>query len=116
MLSVRDFWRDFSQRQFHLGAVEGLPEGLSYAALFDQLFGKLARHRVMSLSQQQIVIDCLHCDHAFAAPGNDVCETHIGILQGQFERRFGHSFQTQRIITEQVCQLRLSAKSYDHEE
>jgi hypothetical protein len=116
MLSVRDFWRGFSQRQFHLGAVEGLPERLSYAALFDQLFGRLTRHRIICLFPRKIVIDCRFCDHTREASGNDVCETHIGILQGQFERRFSHSFQTKRIIAEKVCRLQLSFDPSDHEE
>ena len=110
MLSVRTFWRNLSRRQFHLGAVDGLPETLSYAALLDQVFGRLTRHRLVTLSDERIALDCSHCDHAREAPGNDVCETHVGILEGQFERRFGHPFTTGRSITGEICQLRLSAK------
>jgi hypothetical protein len=115
LLSIRGFWRDFSRRQFRLGIVDGLSEALSYAALFDQLFGKLARHRIVYLSERQIEVNCLHCYHVREASGNDVCETHIGILQGQFERRFGHNFQAERSIKENVCRLQLLADLHDHE-
>jgi hypothetical protein len=111
MLSVREFWRDFSLRQFYLEAAAGLSEALSYAALFDQLFGKLTRHRITSLTQQQIIIDCINCDYVSKSLKNDVCETHIGILQGQFERRFGQSFYTERSTSDKICRLRLSAGS-----
>ena len=116
MLSARGFWRGFSARQFHLAAVEGLPETLSYAALFDQLFGKLTRHRIAALEPQQIRIDCLHCDYAREALVNDVCETHIGILQGQFERRFNQAFRTERLVAEGICRLRMFPGPSDYEE
>lgn len=111
MLSVRAFWRELSRRQFHLGTVAGLPETLSYAALLDQLFGRLTRHRIVILREEQIVLDCSHCGHAREAPGNDVCETHAGILEGQFERRFGHPLTAERSILGEICQLRLSAQA-----
>jgi hypothetical protein len=111
MLSVRAFWRELSRRQFHLGAVAGVPETLSYAALLDQLFGRLTRHRLIALGDEWIAIDCSHCDRAREVSGNDVCETHIGILEGQFGRRFGHSFTTERSIAGAICQLRLYSKA-----
>lgn len=116
MLSIRDFWCGFSKRQFRLKPVEGVPETLSYAALLDQLFGKLTRHQVAVFTPRQIVIDCLHCDQTRKMSGNDVCETHIGILQGQFERRFGHAFRTERSVAETICQLRLYSSPSCHED
>jgi hypothetical protein len=110
MLSVRAFWRNLSRRQFHLGGMDGLPETLGYAALLDQLFGRLTRHRLIILGNERIALECSHCDHARKVPGNDVCETHVGILEGLFERRFGHPFMTERSIAGEICRLRLSAK------
>lgn len=116
MLSVRDFWKDLSRRQFCLRPAGGLSEKLAYAALFDQLFGGLTRHRLVVLAPDRIVIDCLDCDHARSAPGNDVCETHIGIVQGQFERRFGCRAHTERLLAGTLCTLRVSLASGDHDE
>lgn len=107
MLSPREFWSGFSKRQFALSGPSGLADALAYAALFDQLFGRLATHRVKAVSARGAEILCTGCDRA-RSPADDVCETHMGILQGQMGRQFGGSYEGARRTDRGECHLSFS--------
>lgn len=104
MLSPASFWARFSRLQFDLRSPPELPERLGFAALFDQIQGRLTRHKIEQFTKQGCRIRCFGCRYADQEQ-NDVCETHFGILQGQLERRFSQAFDTKRRAESGVCEL-----------
>lgn len=104
MLTPRQFWSRFSRRQFDLEIPVGLAAPLGYASLFDQLFGRLVTHRVEELSASRSRLRCTGCDQV-KLPLTDVCETHIGVIAGQLERRFGKPVTAQRRVASGICHM-----------
>ena len=76
---VRKFWGLYGGEIQHGPLPTELPPELSLGALFDRLFGALARHDVREASDDKIHVACRHC-HYVRDSRKDICEGHIGIL------------------------------------
>ena len=108
-LTIRRFWKLYSKNQFEYEAIHELPKVLSYGVFFDQLFGKLTRHKFRKIENHKITIECLNCQYVLHEK-KDVCETHIGILQGQFEKKLRSKFSPLKTVIDNTCMLNFKAK------
>lgn len=103
-LTIREFWCLHS-KQYGYTPTPELPERLSYGIFFDILFGKLVRHKILALKEGEVLVECMNCLN-IANSQYDVCEAHIGILQGQFEKNFSMNYKGVKSIDNGICRLR----------
>jgi len=106
-ISVQDFWTLYSINQIEFKEYPDLSRKLSLNVFFDRIFGKLTRHKIVTMEKNQIQLQCLDCPY-INNEITDVCDTHIGILRGQFNREYGYMYSCEKTFRNNICHLKLT--------
>ena len=85
-----------------------LPLSLDLGGFFDYVFGELTRHDVYIKSDFEIKVLCQNCPYS-SMESSDICESHIGILEGVIKARIGSEATSMRNVDDsQRCHLTFS--------
>ena len=105
-LSVIDFWNLYSKRQISYYHYKELSLRLSLNVFFDRIFGMLTRHKFLRVEKESIELICQDCPYILNEK-EDICQAHMGILQGQFEKKYHELYYIQKTVNNNVCSLKL---------
>lgn len=104
-ISIKEFWTQYSKNALNLEYDKALPQRLGYCVYFNGYFGNLTNHEFISTDKNEIKIICKNCKYS-VNPNNSVCEAHIGILKGQFEKIQGVAVNIEKLIINDDCILK----------
>lgn len=104
-ISIEEFWTQYSKNALNLEYDKALPQKLGYSVFFNGYFGNLTNHKFISTDKNDIKIICKNCKY-IVNPIDAVCEAHIGILKGQFEKIQGVSVDIEKLIIKDDCVLK----------
>lgn len=107
-IPIRDFWKYYSSNEMDFMPNSKIPNSLSFKIFLDSIFGMLTRHHISDLSTSNIQIKCTNCEYVSKKNRDDICETHIGIVEGQIESLFKDNYQCQKSIIGDNCILHFS--------
>ncbi|MFC0878807.1 hypothetical protein ACE01N_19585 [Saccharicrinis sp. FJH2] len=103
-ISIEEFWTQYSKNALKLEYDKALPQKLGYSVFFNGYFGNLTNHKFISTDRNEIKIICKNCKYTLN-PINSICEAHIGILKGQFEKIHGTAVNIEKLIMNNDCVL-----------
>ena len=103
-ISVLEFWRKYSLGQIVIQDNKDLPLRLNHGMAFDGLFGSLALHKIVSERSDEIQLECAKCKNMVEGR-SDICESHLGIIQGQFERLNNRTYSCHKKFERDICHI-----------
>lgn len=101
-ISVKDFWRRFSVSSVYFKQHDKLPYEVSFMSFLNLYFGQLTRHNPVECNQSNVRIECSECEYIDNIR-NDVCDAHLGIIEGQLERLFLRQIELVKNTKEGIC-------------
>ncbi|MEE9443211.1 MAG: hypothetical protein V3V99_11165 [candidate division Zixibacteria bacterium] len=105
-LSSKDFWAEFAKRKLLLDKTDTIWLPLNAQLSLDKIFGELTSHRISEMTSKAIDISCINC--SYARNGCTlICDGHMGIIQGLFEKEDGRHYNVEKAIIDGICHIKL---------
>ena len=109
-ISVLDFWTKYSKGAIHFHKHPELPLKLNLNLFFNNYFGRLCTHHFETVDKTHTRLICKNCIHVNQISRKPVCDSHIGIIQGQVEKITATNFHTSRTWNDNLCNIVFDAK------